>query len=163
MADNNLFPGQSLIKTAARGLALAAAIAVASTAAAELQLVPLEDYLSQNHIGGDPAAMAYVAKRCAAWYLVFAKGLEGETDPARQQALRQADAKAEKFLEFATKLEMSGRTIDPQTSLAHVKDGVVAIAKLYQNRIDHAQNLTGNMFSDPLLAGDLKICGALAA
>ena len=103
MADQNLFPRLSLIKT----VALAAVLALASPApAAELQLVPLEKYLSQYaHIGNDPAAMGYVAKRCASWYSAFSKSAEGETNPTAQQALQTANAGAVKFFEFATRLE----------------------------------------------------------
>jgi hypothetical protein len=145
-------------------LLAAAAVAVglvAGSGSAEPQFVPLQQYLAQPGVTNDPVAAGYVAERCAAFYAVFAKRLEGETAPARQQARTQALATAERFLDIATNSMMYGTTIDFLSALDRTKTTVLAIGRLYSDRMERARNLTGDMFSDPLIAGDLTVCALL--
>ena len=55
-------------------------LAIVTLLAAEPQFVPLQEYLTQPGVTNDPVAAGYVAERCAAWYAVWAKLLENETD-----------------------------------------------------------------------------------
>ena len=84
----------TIVTARRRVLALAAPAALA----AELQFVPLQDYIGQPGVEKDPAAISYVAQRCAALYAVFGKNLEDETDPERRKFMVEAHSAAEKFM-----------------------------------------------------------------
>ena len=84
-------PGCFVIATL---LALTAPAAIA----AELRFVPLQDYIAQPAVEKDPVAIGYVMNRCSALYTVFAKNLEGETDPEREVFKAKALNAGEKFM-----------------------------------------------------------------
>jgi len=78
---------------------VAALLALAATAvAANVQFVPLQDYIGQPGLAKDPAALGYIADRCSALYAVFGKNLEDETDPERRTFMVEAHSAAEKFM-----------------------------------------------------------------
>jgi hypothetical protein len=155
--------GAALLMLARVGMAGMAAGSYALTPAAAEQLVPLQDYVAQTDVAADPAAFGYVASRCSALYLVFAKNLEGETDPERQEFRAQALKAGEKFMGVAVQSMMSGTTIGMPAALARTRIIVVELGNLYTDRISTARLLTNNMFSDVLIAGDWAICKGLNA
>jgi hypothetical protein len=126
------------------------------------QMLPLQAYIAQSGIEKDPAALGYIASRCSALYAVFAKGMEGETDPERQRAQAEWVQIAEKFMGIATKTMMTGSTIEFQNALVKEKDTIVKLGNMYTERIDDARLRTNNMFSDSLIAGDFSVCKTLA-
>jgi hypothetical protein len=70
-------------------------------------------------------------------------------------------AAGERFIDIATRSVMRGTTIDFLGALDRTKATVLAIGRLYSDRIEPARNLTGNLFADALIAGDLTICAEL--
>ena len=134
------------------------ALAAPAALAAELQFVPLQDYIGQPGVEKDPAAISYVAQRCAALYAVFGKNLEDETDPERRKFMVEAHSAAEKFMGLAAREMMSGTTIQMKDAFARTAKTVVQLGDLYVDRIEAARNRAGNMFADPLIAGDFAIC-----
>jgi hypothetical protein len=127
------------------------------------QFVPLQDYLTQSDIAADPAALGYVASRCSALYSVFAKNLEGETDPERREFMANALSAGEKFMGVAARSMMIGTTIEIKVALARTSKIVVELGNLYTDRIWTARLRTNNTFSDALIAGDWAICKELNA
>src|SRR4051812_24593823 len=105
----------------------------ASASAAEVQFVPLQDYIGQPGIEKDPAASGYVFNRCSALYAVFAK-LEGETDPERQKIMAEAGSSFEKFMDLAARQMMVGTTIEMKDVFAIIK-----LSDLYADRIEAAR------------------------
>ena len=126
------------------------------------QLVPLQAYIDQSDIEKDPAALGYIASRCSALYAVFAKGMEGETDPDRQRAKVEWTQIAENFMGTAEKTMMIGSTIEFQNAVAKEKDIIVKLGNMYTERIEDARLRTNNMFSDSIIAGDFSVCKTLA-
>jgi hypothetical protein len=133
--------------------------------AADVQFIPLQDYINRDPgFEKDPAAMGYVADRCAAFYIALSKGLEQETDPQRQQFRNEVlNPTAEKFMGVAVKFLMIGTTIELKDAMKRTQQTEVAIATLYIDRIAAAKARTNYMYDDPLLAGDLAICKSLLA
>jgi hypothetical protein len=140
-----------------------AAALLALTAAGAAEFIPLQDYVAQDDVAKDPAALGYVASRCSALYLVFAKNLEGETDPERQKFKAEAASAGEQFMGVAVKSMMRGTTIEMKAALARTSKIVVELGNLYTDRISTARLHTNNMFSDALIAGDWAICKGLLA
>jgi hypothetical protein len=97
-------------------------------------------------------------QRCAALYAVFGKNLEDETDPERRKFMFEAHSAAEKFMGLAAREMMSGTTIQMKDAFARTAKTVVQLGDLYVDRIEAARNRAGNMFADPLIAGDFAIC-----
>jgi len=133
------------------------------TFAAEMQFVPLRDYVGQPGIEKDPVALGYIAERCSAIYLVFGKNLEKETDFERRKFKDEALGAGEKFMGFATQLMMRGTTIELKDALPRIQKIVVEMGNLYTDRIEAARVRAGNMFADPLIAGDFATCKGLLA
>lgn len=125
------------------------------------QLVPLTTYIN-GEIEKDPAAMAYLVSRCSALYSIFALKLEHETDPERQRVRRQMLANAEKFMGKAAQFNMAGTNLEVKESFAQTTKTVVALGKLYSDRIENQKLLTSNMFDDELIATDFDVCKTLA-
>jgi hypothetical protein len=98
--------GSQLLR-AAVGWATAVAL-LTLTAAGAAELVPLQDYIGQAGAANDPVALGYVASRCSALYLVFAKNLEGETDPERQKFKAEALSAGERLM--GTSKNTAGQT-----------------------------------------------------
>ena len=143
---------------------VAALLALAIPAfAAEVQFVPLQNYIGQPGVEKDPAALGYVADRCSALYTAFAKGLEQETDPERQKVKDQALNAGEKFMGLAVKSLMLGTTIELKDALVRTRKIVVEVRNLYIDRIEAARNRAGDMFADPLILGDFGVCKGLLA
>jgi hypothetical protein len=126
------------------------------------QLVPLTTYINQP-IEKDPAAMAYLASRCSALYSVFGLKLEPETDPERQRVSKQVLATAEKFMNKAVMLNMTGTKLELKDAMAMTSKTVVGLATLYSDRIENQKLRTNNMFDDKLIATDFDVCKTLAA
>jgi len=144
-----------------RGFA-AALLALAIPAfAAEVQFIPLQDYIGQPGVEKDPAALGYVAERCSALYTVFAKGLEQETDPERQKVKNQALNAGEKFMGVAVQSLRLGTTIELKDAMIRTRNIVVEVGNLYTDRIEAARVRAGDMFADPLILGDLGVCKGL--
>lgn len=135
----------------------------AAALAGEVQFVPLQDYISQPGVGKDPAALGYVADRCSALYAVFGKNLEAEIDPERQKLMAEAHNAAEKFMGLAARLMMRGTTIEMKDAFARTANIVIELGNLYGDRIEAARLRAGNMFADPLIAGDFGTCKSLLA
>jgi hypothetical protein len=127
----------------------------------EVQFVPLQDYIGQTRVTKDPAALGYIADRCSSLYAVFGKDLEDETDPERRKFMAEAYSAAEKFMGLAAREMMSGTTIQMKDAFARTSKTVVQLGDLYVDRIEAARNRAGNMFADPLIAGDFGICKGL--
>src|SRR5436190_3199180 len=125
------------------------ALSAPAALAAEVQFVPLQDYIGQPGVEKDPAAISYVAQRCAALYAVFGKNLEDETDPERRKFMVEAHSAAEKFMGLAAREMMSGTTIQMKDAFARTAKTVVQLGDLYVDRIEAARNRAGNMFADP--------------
>jgi len=144
---------------------LVSLLALDSTAplAAELQFIPLQDYMAQRGVADDPAAQSYMMSRCAALYVVIAKGMDGETDPERQKVKAETYGAGEKFVGAAAALSMRGTTIEMKDAFAQTAKTVVRLSNLYVDRIEAARLRTNNMFSDTLIAGDVSTCKALLA
>jgi len=137
---------------------------IASALAGGVEFVPLQNYVGQTPaIEKDPAALGYVADRCSALYMVFARGLEDETDPERQRIKREALSAGEKFMGAAARLMMRGTRIELKDALKRTSITVVGLSELYVDRIDAARLRAGNMFADPLIAGDFATCKGLLA
>lgn len=147
-------PGRFVIATL---LALTAPAAIAD----EVQLVPLQDYVAQPGVEKDLVAIGYIMNRCSALYSVFAKNLEGETDPERQKFKATALSAGEKFMGVSVQLMMHGTTIELKDALTRTRDIVVGLGNLYIDRISAARLRTNNMFSDALIAGDFATCKGL--
>jgi len=144
-----------------RGFA-AALLALAIPAfAAEVQFIPLQDYIGQPGVEKDPAALGYVAERCSALYTVFAKGLEQETDPERQKVKNQALNAGEKFMGVAVQSLRLGTTIELKDAMIRTRNIVVEVGNLYTDRIEAARVRAGDMFADPLILVDLGVCKGL--
>jgi hypothetical protein len=140
----------------------AALLALAAPAlVAEVQFIPLQDYIAQPSVVNDPAALGYIADRCSALYAVFGKNLEDETDPERRKIMAEAHSAAEKFMGLAARAMMGGTTIQMKDAFARTAKTVVQLGDLYADRIDAARNRAGNMFADPLIAGDFATCKGL--
>ena len=140
----------------------AALLALAIPAfAAEVQFIPLQDYIGQPGVEKDPAALGYVAERCSALYTVFAKGLEQETDPERQKVKNQALNAGEKFMGVAVQSLRLGTTIELKDAMIRTRNIVVEVGNLYTDRIEAARVRAGDMFADPLILGDLGVCKGL--
>jgi len=153
---------QKMLTRAAMPFAIVILFAVAVPAvAAEVQLVPLQDYVSQPGVGKDPVAAGYVMERCSALYAVFAKNLEGETDLERQKVMNQFNNVGEQFMGVAVRLMMQGTTIEVNDALARIQKIVVDLGNLYTDRISAVRLRTNNMFSDALIAGDFVTCKGL--
>jgi hypothetical protein len=136
------------------------AMAVLSTPVlgAEVQFVPLRDYIGQPGVTQDPVALAYVMERCSALYGVFAKNLEGELDPQRQKFKAEALDAGEEFMGAAAQLMMRGTTIEIKDALARTSKTVTELGNLYVDRIEAVRLRTNNMFTDNLVAGDFATC-----
>jgi hypothetical protein len=134
-----------------------------SAFAAEVQFVPLQDYIGQPGVEKDPVALGYVAGRCSALYTVFAKNLEGEKDPERQRMKDEALSAGEKFMGLAVQSMMLGTMIEMKNALIRSRETVVEIGKIYTDRIEAARVRAGNMFADPLILGDFRVCKGLLA
>ena len=131
--------------------------------AAEAQIVPLKNYIEQPGVVKDPAAMGYVMERCAAFYAVFSKGLEGEMAPDRLRLKEETTTAAAKFWTAAVQLMMRGTTIQQKNAEARTADRIVDLGNLYAIRIAEAKLRNNNMFSDSLIAGDVNACKAILA
>jgi hypothetical protein len=138
-------------------------IAAATLAVAEVQLIPLQDYIGQRGIEADPVALGYVASRCSALYAVFARDLEQETAPERQKFRSEAIGSGERFMGVAVRLLMVETTITLDDALARTRKTIAELGNLYTDRIEAARLRAGNMFTDGLIAGDLRICKSLLA
>jgi hypothetical protein len=125
----------------------------------------LQDYINgEPGFEKDPAAMGYVADRCAAFYMALSKTLEPETDPQRRQFRNEVlNPAAEKFMGVAVRFLMLGSTIDLQDALKRTQQTEIAIGNLYIDRIAAAKARTNYMFDDPLIASDLATCKSLLA
>jgi hypothetical protein len=127
----------------------------------DMKFIPLQDFINQSGAAKDPASIGYVMSRCSALYSVFAKNLEGETDPERQKRKAEWYNAGERFMGAAAGLMMNGTTIEIKDALARTGGIVVGIGNLYVDRIEQARLLTGNMFTDTLIAGDFTTCKGL--
>ena len=126
----------------------------AAAIAAELQFVPLQDYIGQPGVEKDPAALGYIAQRCSALYGVWAKNLEDETDPERQKLMVEWRDAFEKFMALAARQMMVGTTIEMKDAFARTSNLIIKLSDFYADRIETARLRAGNMFADPLIAGD---------
>jgi hypothetical protein len=133
----------------------------ASASAAEIQFVPLQDYIGQAGIEKDPAALGYIAERCSALYGVWAKNLVEETDPERRKLMLESYGAFEKFKAMAARQMMVGTTIELKDAIARTSNMVIKLSEFYADRIEAARLRSNNMFSDPLITGDVATCKGL--
>ena len=127
------------------------------------QLIPLQDYINQPDVEKDPAALGYVFHRCSALYAVVVKGFEPETDPERVKLRNSLTDLVNKFSLAAIRLMMKGTNLSEGEAEKKVLDLIGDLANLYAKRIEAIRLRTNNMFDDPLIAGDMAVCKALAA
>ena len=135
----------------------------AGARAAEVQFVPLQEYIGQPGIEKDSAALGYIAERCSALYGVWAKNLIEETDPERRKLMLESYGAFEKFKAMATRQMMVGTTFEMKDAVARTSDMIIKLSGLYADRIEMTRLRAGNMFADPLIAGDFATCKALLA
>src|SRR3982074_102159 len=97
----------------------------AAAFAAELQFVPLQDYIGQPGVEKDPAALGYIAQRCSALYGVWAKNLEDETDPERPKLMVEERGAFAKFMARAAGHMMVGTTIEMKDAFARTSNLII--------------------------------------
>jgi hypothetical protein len=149
-------------KTAATAAALV--LTAASPAMAQIQsLMPLDQLIAEDpHAADDLRTVEYIAVRCSALYIAFAKALDNETQADRIRTKEDFKTISSNFMGTANNIEVNTKDKGTDTRIKELPHQVLKLANIYIDRMSDYRLRLGNGMLDPIVKADVSVCQPMA-
>jgi hypothetical protein len=126
-------------------------------------MITLSEFIRKHDPKTDLGARQYSLTRCSAFYVMMLSVLNNENDPQSITLKKQLSSIQNRTFLVAHAIDEGGRKQKTKDlSQGYVWKTITRIVQLYSARVQEAQALTGDLFTDPIVASDGETCRALA-
>jgi hypothetical protein len=125
--------------------------------------MPLDDLIKQDpQASTDLPTVEYIAVRCAALYIAFAKTLDNETQADRIRLKDEFKVISQNFFGTAINIAMAHKNKGTDAYIENVPHDELTLANIYMDRMNDARLRLGNGLLDQVVKADRDICQPMA-